>query len=69
VDLSRTVTIRGEEFTVLQAISRQLTHYAYHVGQLVFLAKHFAGDQWTSLSIPKGESAQYNKKRGHYLQA
>jgi uncharacterized protein DUF1572 len=57
-DLLDTVRIRGEEHTVLQAIQRQLTHYAYHVGQIVFLAKHFAGNGWTSLSIPKGKSRE-----------
>lgn len=55
-DLDRTVTIRGEPHSVLEAVSRQLTHYAYHVGQIVFLAKHFAGARWMSLSIPKGRS-------------
>ena len=52
-DLGRTVTIRGEPHSVLQAIQRQLLHYAYHVGQIVFLAKHFRGEAWESLSIPK----------------
>jgi hypothetical protein len=55
-DLRRTVTIRGEPHSVLQAIQRQLTHYAYHVGQIVFLAKHFQSAQWKSLSIPRGQS-------------
>ncbi len=59
-DLSRTVTIRGEPHTVLQAIQRQLTHYAYHVGQIVFLARHFAGPRWQSLSIPKGRSKEFD---------
>lgn len=52
-DLERTVTIRGEPHTVLQAINRQLSHYAAHVGQIVLLAKHFAGPRWQTLSIPK----------------
>ncbi|MBW3628348.1 MAG: DUF1572 domain-containing protein [Gemmatimonadetes bacterium] len=52
-DLGRTVTIRGEPLSVLQAITRQMTHYAYHVGQMVFLAKHFRGATWDSLSIPR----------------
>jgi hypothetical protein len=52
-DLERTVTIRGEPHSVLQAIMRQTTHYAYHVGQIVFLAKHYRGAAWESLSIPK----------------
>jgi hypothetical protein len=55
-DLERVVTIRGEPHTVLQAINRQLTHYAYHVGQLVLLARHYAGGTWRSLSIPRGQS-------------
>ena len=52
-DLERTVTIREEPHTVLQALMRQVSHYAYHVGQIVFLAKHFRGAEWSSLSIPK----------------
>ena len=52
-DLEKTVTIRGEPHSVLQAITRQLTHYAYHVGQIVYLAKHFRGAEWESLSIPR----------------
>jgi hypothetical protein len=52
-DLGRTVTIRGEAHSVMQAINRQVAHYANHVGQIVLLAKHFAGAQWTSLTIPK----------------
>lgn len=66
-DLARTVTIRGEPFTVLQAINRQLTHYSYHVGQIVFLARHYAGGEWKSLSIPRGQSAAFNVKPGKYL--
>jgi Protein of unknown function (DUF1572) len=58
-DLGSTVTIRGEPHTVLQAIQRQLAHYAYHVGQIVLLSKHFAGARWRSLSIPKGKSSEY----------
>jgi Protein of unknown function (DUF1572) len=56
-DLNRTVCIRGEEFLVLEALNRLAAHAAYHVGQIVFLAKHFAGPRWTSLSIPRGRSA------------
>ena len=52
-DLQKTVTIRGEPLTVLQAIARQITHYAAHIGQIVLLAKHFAGPRWRTLSIPK----------------
>ena len=52
-DLGKTVSIRGEHHSVIQAINRQLSHYAYHVGQIVFLAKHFAGARWQSLSVPR----------------
>jgi hypothetical protein len=60
-DLMRTVTIRGQDHTVVQAINRQLAHYAYHVGQIVFLAKHFKSSNWQSLSVPKNKSAEFNK--------
>jgi Protein of unknown function (DUF1572) len=59
-DLGRTVTIRGEPHTVLQAIQRQLTHYAYHVGQIVLLAKQYAGPGWQTLSIAKGKSREFD---------
>jgi hypothetical protein len=52
-DLERSVTIRGEPHTVVQAIARQMSHYASHVGQIVLLAKHYAGPGWKTLSIPK----------------
>jgi hypothetical protein len=61
-DVQRTVTIRGEPHTVLQAINRQLAHYAYHVGQIVFLAKHFRSQDWKSLSVPRGKSEEVNRK-------
>lgn len=61
-DLETTVQIRGEPHTVLQAINRQFTHYAYHVGQIVLLAKHYAGPQWQTLSIPRGQSESYNAR-------
>lgn len=57
-DLERTVTIRGEPFIAIEAVNRLAMHTAYHTGQIVFLAKHFAGPRWTSLSIPKGRSKQ-----------
>jgi hypothetical protein len=60
-DLGRTVTIRNEPHTVLQAIHRQTAHYAQHIGQIIFLAKHFKGSTWKSLSIPKGKSEEFNK--------
>ena len=59
-DISREVTIRGEPHTVLMAINRQIAHYAYHTGQIVFLAKHFKSAAWQSLSIPRNRSAQFN---------
>lgn len=62
-DLARTVTIRGEAHTVLQALMRQLTHYAYHVGQIVLIAKHRAGGDWETLSIPRGRSAEFDVDR------
>ncbi|MCM2270316.1 MAG: DUF1572 domain-containing protein [Thermoanaerobaculia bacterium] len=62
-DLLRTVTIRGEPHTVLQAIDRQLVHYAQHVGQIVLLAKHWAGPAWRTLSIPKGRSRDFEVAR------
>ena len=62
-DLLRTVTIRGEPHTVLQAIQRQIAHYAHHSGQIVFLAKHLAGESWKSLSIPKGRSRDFEVAR------
>ena len=61
-DLGRTITIRGEAHSVMQAINRQMAHYPHHIGQIVLLAKHFAGDKWHSLSIPKNKSAEFNRK-------
>ena len=55
-DLEKRVYIRGEEHTVVMAINRQLMHYAYHIGQIVFLAKHFRASDWSSLSIPRNRS-------------
>jgi hypothetical protein len=61
-DLGRSVPIRKEPHSVMQAINRQLGHYAYHVGQLVYLAKHFAGPNWKTLSVPRRKSAEFNAK-------
>ncbi len=61
-DLNRTITIRGEAHSVMQAINRQVAHYAYHCGQIVFLAKHFKSDEWISLSIPRNRSAEFNRR-------
>ena len=58
-DLVRTVTIRGEPHTVVEALSRGLAHTAYHVGQIVLLAKHYAGADWQTLSIARGQSAAF----------
>jgi hypothetical protein len=59
-DVMRTVTIRGEPHTVLQAINRQIAHYAYHTGQIVFVAKHFRASEWKTLSVPRGKSKDLN---------
>jgi hypothetical protein len=61
-DLGRTVLIRNEPHSVMQAIQRQVAHYSYHVGQIVFLAKHCAGERWTSLSIPRRKSIDVNAR-------
>jgi hypothetical protein len=59
-DLGKTVRVRGEAHSVVEAINRQVSHYAAHVGQIVLLAKHFAGPQWQSLSIPRGKSREFD---------
>jgi hypothetical protein len=65
-DLAKTVRVRGEIHTVVGAINRQMTHYAAHVGQIVLLAKHNAGSNWQSLSIPRGKSKDFDVSRsGH----
>lgn len=61
-DLARIVRIRTEPYSVHEAIQRQIAHYAYHVGQIVFLAKHFQSTQWKSLSIPRGKSKDFDLK-------
>jgi len=61
-DLNRTVAIRGEAHSVMQAINRQIAHYAYHCGQIVFLAKHFQNKQWKSLSVPRNRSLEFNQR-------
>jgi uncharacterized damage-inducible protein DinB len=61
-DLDRTVEIRGEPHSVMQAINRQIAHYAYHCGQIVFLAKHLQSERWNSLSVPRGKSEVFNQK-------
>jgi hypothetical protein len=61
-DLARTVTIRGEAHSVMQAINRQVAHYGYHIGQIVMLAKHLNHAGWTSLSVPRGQSEQWTER-------
>ena len=61
-DLQRTVVIRGEPHSVYKAISRQVAHYAGHVYQILFLGKHLKGTAWTSLSVPRGQSEEFNRK-------
>ena len=61
-DLSRTAYIRTEAHSVMQTIHRQVAHYSYHVGQIVYLAKHFAGLDWNALTIPRRKSAEFNAK-------
>jgi hypothetical protein len=59
-DVEKTVTVRGEPHSVLQAINRQIAHYAHHSGQILFLAKHLKGTNWKTLSIPRGKSEEFN---------
>ena len=63
-DLTRTVYIRTEPHSVMQAINRQVAHYSYHVGQITFLAKHFAAEagKWTALTVPRKKSAEFNAR-------
>jgi len=58
-DVGKTVMIRAEPHSVMQAINRQIAHYSLHLGQLILLAKHFAGDDWKSLSVPRKASTQF----------
>jgi hypothetical protein len=62
-DFVKTVTIRGEPHTILQAINRSLMHTAYHVGQILYVGKHLRGSEWTVLSIPKGKSEEFNRMK------
>jgi hypothetical protein len=61
-DLSKTVTIRTEPHSVMQAINRQTAHYSYHIGQIVYLARHFAGSQWKTLTIPRNKSREFDAR-------
>src|SRR5690625_310625 len=62
-DLLKNITIRGEKHTVLEAIERQMAHYAYHVGQIVYIGKQLKGENWETLSIPKGKSEEYLQQK------
>ena len=74
-DLGKTIQIRGEDFTVVRAINRSLAHTAYHVGQIVFLAKHLRAESWENLSVPKNKSSEFTAwlkakdDKGDYLEA
>ena len=61
-DLVRAITIRTEPHSVMQAINRQVAHYSYHVGQIVYVAKHLAGNKWQTLTVPKKKSAEFNAR-------
>ncbi len=61
-DMARTVTIRGEAHSVMQAINRQVAHYSYHCGQIVLLAKHLNHNGWKSLTVPRGKSEEFNRR-------
>src|SRR5450432_3731259 len=63
-DVSKKILIRNEEHSVMEAVNRQLTHYAYHVGQIVFIGKMVCDSDWKSLSIPRGGSLQFNAEKG-----
>ena len=60
-DLGKTIKIRGENHTVVEALNRSIAHTAYHIGQIVFLAKHFRSAEWQTLSIPRNKSGEYNR--------
>ena len=62
-DFEKTVLIRGEPHTIVQAINRQLMHYSYHIGQIVYLAKHFRSTEWKTLSVPRNKSAEFNASK------
>jgi hypothetical protein len=63
-DVMKTVMIRGDQHTVLQAVNRQIAHYAQHSGQILFLAKHLRGTEWKTLSVPRGKSEEHNAAKG-----
>ncbi len=61
-DLVKTITIRGEAHSVMQAINRQIAHYTFHIGQIVMMAKHLSHENWTALTIPRNQSNSYNQQ-------
>lgn len=61
-DLARTITIRSEAHSVMQAINRQVAHYSYHCGQIILLAKHFQSSNWKCLTVPRKQSEEFNRK-------
>jgi hypothetical protein len=61
-DLGRTITIRGEAHSVMQAINRQVAHYPSHCGQIIFVAKHLKSSDWKCLSVPRRQSADFNRR-------
>ena len=61
-DLAKTVTIRGEAHSVMQAINRQVAHYSYHCGQIALLAKHLKHDGWRPLTVGRGQSEEFNRR-------
>lgn len=63
-DLEKKISIRSEPHSVLEAINRQLTHYSYHLGQIAYLARHYTGEKWETLSIPKGKSDEFLREMG-----
>lgn len=66
-DLEKTIYIRNEAHTVIDAVNRQLAHYPYHVGQIVYLCRMYRKDEWKSLSIPKNKSNEFNQQQGNFL--
>ena len=67
-DLTRDVQIRGRSLSVIAAIERQMAHYGYHVGQIVYIARMLRGGAWETLSVPRGGSTAYNRDMGHDLE-
>ena len=64
-NINSTITIRNQAHTIPEAIHRQMMHYAYHIGQIVYIGRMRAGENWISLSVPKGKSEEFNKiKKG-----